>query len=118
MNHERLLESAFRQAAKLRSSCATIEGHPFEFVRGKFVSELTGQELIETAGLQISDSQNTFSVSTLRSKFPKELLTETGRATFRNGKILDCQSDNSRYTVEAINDNPESAWIKIYLREV
>lgn len=90
-------------------------------MRGKYAPEGTGvfdsDEFVESAGIFAMQSLNLFTVACLRSMFPTELLQDNGRVTFNNGTVIANVRENENYNVEAINDNPESLWIKLSFRE-
>ena len=112
-----MLDQAFRKTLTLRGTTWRVSGETFQAVRGKFLSELDGEELVESAGLHLMDHNNTFSISTLRSFFPVSLIDAQGKVTLLNGTTFDNLATGSRVTLEMINDNPESPWLKFYLRE-
>ena len=120
MNHIQLLEAAFRKTLELRGTDWSIQGQTFQGIRGRYVSEIQSaesEEFIAAAAAGVADSLNTFAVSTLRSTFPASLLTPRGTASFKSGTICRSSSQASYFIVEAVNDNPESPWIRIFLRE-
>jgi len=111
------MTQAFLKTWRVRGTTLNIVGHEVRVTRGVYVSEMSGPEFVEASGLHLPDSLNTFTASTLKTEMNSSHFDTTGRVVFPNGTIFSGDS-GLRFHLEAIVDNPESPWIRFYLREV